>query len=265
MNIKQALFAALLFGIAMSVVFALKNGFEIGLVTGLFCGALFGLGLYLFSNSGMVKRQTAIGPEVLFPGEQIIVGVPANLVVKPKEFGLKQFAFDQFLWTVGMKDKEALGGRVYVTNYRIIFKSHRLNRLVGMISVFLPTVMDAKNTSFFITKKATIKTVITSMDFVLSDVDQFIELIKIQKDQLTEQDLHNMQQYIIEYPNKCSDGLVAWQAINTVNNLLVFNDKVQEKIEYFTDPLAALGGLLMKEFIDKNIAERWQKNFDSPL
>ena len=47
--------------------------------------------------------------EDLFEGETVILSKNSNLIVQPKEFGLKKFAFDDLLWTVGMKNKEAIG------------------------------------------------------------------------------------------------------------------------------------------------------------
>ena len=70
----------------------------------------------------------------LLDSEKLIQTKNANAVIKVDEHGLSRFAFDQLMWMVGMKGKEAIGGKIHLTNYRLIFKSHRINRLTGKFS-----------------------------------------------------------------------------------------------------------------------------------
>src|SRR5262249_32657085 len=72
----------------------------------------------------------------LLSTEEALAYKLANLWVKPSQHGLSRFTFDKYLG-----DNEALGGRAYLTSYRILFKPHGRNRLVGMSSVFLPNVV----------------------------------------------------------------------------------------------------------------------------
>jgi hypothetical protein len=262
MNIRQTIITGLIFGLAMSIPYCISFGFVQGIITGLITGAFFGLAMYLFIHSKIINGQVQITEDDLFPGEQILWFEPASLVVRPEDFGLKDFAFNQFLWVVGMKKKEVIGGRIYLTNFRIIFKSHRINRLKGMISVFLPAIIDYKNTSFFITQKITIKTFVSKIDFVAGGVDKLVALIKKQKNQLNDSDIQDLNKLVSAFPSKCSQGLIASNTINIINNTFLFGQQSSEKIEYFTDPMGALGGLFIKEFIDKSIAERWEKNFE---
>lgn len=259
---KQALKAGLFFGIPMVVFFSLSLGVTRGIIAGLVSGILFGLITYLFVNSKIVRKQTEIGEEILLPGEEIIAIKAANLVVKPKEFGLNKFAFDDLLWTVGMKNKEALGGKLHVTNFRLIFKSHKLNRLRGVISIFLPTIDEIKNSSYFITKKITISTSASKVDFVIDDVDNFINTIELQKMNLNSSSIKNIQELVIEYPEKCSDGLKSWNSLNTLNNIFLIGRKTEDGLKLVINPLGALGAIFMKEFLDKTISEQWQKKFN---
>ena len=109
---KEWIYAGLMGGIIFGVMQSLAMGFPAGLFQGLFFGVGLGLFLCVFANSKAIKNQTSVPEAALLPGERILLTKPANLVVEPKHFGLENFAFDDLLWTVGMKDKESLGGAV---------------------------------------------------------------------------------------------------------------------------------------------------------
>ncbi|NET33831.1 MAG: hypothetical protein F6K19_17725 [Cyanothece sp. SIO1E1] len=203
-----------------------------------------------------------IKSEDLFEGEKVILSKNSNLIVTPKEFGLKKFAFDDLLWTVGMKNKEAIGGKIHLTNYRLIFISHSLNRLTGKTSIFLPTIKDVKNSSFHATKKITVETYTSKIDFIIWGIDKVIKSIQEQQSNLNLPDIEHICQLIIANPEKSSDGLKSWNALNTVNNVLLIGRKGEDVMNIVSSPFGALGSIFMKELIDKTIAEKWQKEFE---
>lgn len=104
------------FGFGMTTFFILQNLFQAevitgkvvlravgaGLVGGLVAGLLFGLIMKFFSTSKMVQKGTAL---TLQPEETILFETDAN----------------------HFKGIEAVGGRLYLTNQRLVFVSHRLN------------------------------------------------------------------------------------------------------------------------------------------
>ncbi len=203
-----------------------------------------------------------IKPEDLFEGEKVILSKNSNLIVTPKEFGLKKFAYDDLLWTVGMKNKEALGGKIHLTNYRLVFISHSLNRLTGKTSIFLPTIKDVKDSSFQLTKKITVETYTSKVDFVIWGIDKVIKSIQEQQSDLNPSDIEKIRQLTISNPEKSSDGLKSWNALNTVNNVLLIGRKGEEVMNIVSNPLGALGSIFIKELLDKTIAEKWQKEFE---
>ena len=103
----------------------------------------------------------------LLDGESLIQTKSANAVIKIDEHGLSRFAFDQLMWTIGMKGKEAIGGKIHLTNYRLIFQSHAVNRLTGKFSIFLPTISDLKDASRFLVKKMHVATQTQQFEFVI--------------------------------------------------------------------------------------------------
>ena len=108
--------SGLTFGIGMSVFFIIQHllindqqtpyhiirAILTGLATGALSGLLFGWIIALFSRSAFVAQSTRIETG---PGESIVFESPAN----------------------HFKRIEGVGGRLYLTNKRLIFKSHKLN------------------------------------------------------------------------------------------------------------------------------------------
>ena len=72
----------------------------------------------------------------LLPTERVLASKLANLWVKPSEHGLTELALGAHLGTA-----EALGGRAYLTTYRVLFRPHGFNRLVAAHSLLLPNVV----------------------------------------------------------------------------------------------------------------------------
>lgn len=88
-----------------------------------------------------------LGEEDLLPGEAVVLSKSANAMIRVSEFGLSRFAFDRVMVAAGLGDAEAIGGKLYVTDCRVVFKSHAVNRVRGAFSIFLPTVRDLRDTS----------------------------------------------------------------------------------------------------------------------
>src|SRR5665213_755736 len=116
MDKKNQTKAGIIFGTVMALFFFLQTLFTsdnpgaknilISLIVAIFCGTLAGF-LYAwtvgkFGRSGWIDKQTRITTE---PGESILFDTPAN----------------------HFKGIEAVGGKLYLTNKRLVFKSHKIN------------------------------------------------------------------------------------------------------------------------------------------
>jgi hypothetical protein len=101
MQVKNAVMAGIMFGVMMGAFYAFQDGVKAGIIGGLITGSLFGVCLYFFTNSGIVKRQTKIDEDM---GEVLLSG------------GANHFI-----------NKEAVGGRLYLLSDKLYFKSHRFN------------------------------------------------------------------------------------------------------------------------------------------
>ena len=129
MNKKSRVRAGLTFGIAMTIFFILQNlltndnlsiiqiikTIVAGLIGGVVSGFLFGWLIGLFANLRFVARTTKIETE---PGETILLETLAN----------------------HFKGIEGVGGKLYLTNRRLIFKSHKLNLQNHQLSINLADI-----------------------------------------------------------------------------------------------------------------------------
>ncbi|MEU7425721.1 hypothetical protein [Streptomyces sp. NPDC040750] len=160
-----------------------------------------------------------LGQEHLLPGEGIILRKNANAVIDVREAGLSRFAFDDLMWLVGMRGKEAIGGRMYLTNYRLVFKSHRFNRVRGTFSVFLPTIEEVRDASFAVTRQVTVSTAMQDFTFVVWGIPQLIDTIDECRAEFDGAYTAELARLVLAEPWKIGDGLqtvARYEALNMV-------------------------------------------------
>ena len=120
--------AGLSFGITMTIFFILQNllahglttrnviiSISAGLLSGAVSGVLFGWIIGLFANSKFLTKQTKIAIDA---DENILFETPAS----------------------HFKGIEAVGGKLYLTNKRLVFKSHKLNVQNHQLALSLPGI-----------------------------------------------------------------------------------------------------------------------------
>ena len=90
----------------------------IGLISGAIAGLIFGWLIGLFADSKFVTKGTEIETG---PGETILFETPAN----------------------HFKGIEGVGGKLYLTNKRLVFKSHKLNIQNHQLSLELTEIENA--------------------------------------------------------------------------------------------------------------------------
>jgi hypothetical protein len=167
MNKNSRFRAGLAFGILMTIFFILQNlltsdnpsSIQIikyivaGLVGGAVSGFLFGWLIGLFANSKFVDRTTKIETD---PGENILLQTPAN----------------------HFKRIEGVGGKLYLTNRRLIFKSHKLNIQNHLLSINLADIkgFDRYRTLGLINNGLSITTINNTRErFVVEQIDDWIK------------------------------------------------------------------------------------------
>lgn len=142
----------------------------------------------------------------LLPDEHILFSKRANAVVKRGIGGIMG---------------EAIGGELYLTNYRLIFKSHIFNRLRGKFSIFLPTITEMRDSSSILAKKVTIVTKIIEFEFVIWKIHIFIKSVESAKTELKEDDILKIRQYAAQYYERCDEGLEIFGGLEVINKVFL--------------------------------------------
>jgi hypothetical protein len=143
----------------------------------------------------------------LLPGERRVLTKRANAIVSPTDYGLERFPYDKHMGLVGMKDREAIGGKLHLTTARLVFKAHRINRLTGSMSIFLPSVVAAADTSHRVTRKVRIDTPSQAFEFVMWGIEEFLTALESQRAALGEEQRAELVAAIREHPEALGGGL----------------------------------------------------------
>ncbi len=265
-HVRVAVFAGLVYGVLMGGFFAfqaLMQGRSWTLVavtaagTALGCGLLFGLAMYGFGRLPAIRRQIELQPGDLLPGETLLHSTACNLLVKPQDFGLRNFALGDLLFLAGMKDKEAIGGMLHVTDLRLLFKSHRFNRLHGAISIFLPSIAKVEDTSRWPWQAIRVTTQLAQVGLVTRGVPALLRCIERARN-----GYGATQSALLEPMRRALPGVESLQpnvALNTLNTVIHHGRLGQNIVDAALTPLAALAGLFASEVFDRTLAERWSK------
>lgn len=163
----------------------------------------------------------------LLPGEQLIATKFANMVISVRENGLSRFAFDDYMKFVGMKGKESIGGKAYLTNYRIIFKSHFFNRVRGKHSIFLPNIINISAT----VNSLIIETPTQQFEFIMWFKKEFIDLVNQNKAQINSADIDMLKKSVLSCPEAVGDGLKKWVTLEVINQICLNIRKPMPNLE----------------------------------
>jgi hypothetical protein len=168
-NKKSRFKSALVFSIAMMIFSIFQSllfrdnhttneiikSVVVGILSGAISGVLFWWLIGLFANSKIVKESTKIETH---PDENIIFETPAN----------------------HFKGMEGVGGKLYLTNKRLVFKSHKYNIQNHELSISLSdlTKVYKRKTLGLISNGFSIITRDAKTEkFVVEDLDKWIEYL----------------------------------------------------------------------------------------
>jgi hypothetical protein len=191
----------------------------------------------------------------LFDGERVLLSKAANSIIKINDYGLKRLPFDQLMPLVGFQGKEAIGGKLHLTNYRIIFKSHSINRLRGKsinrlrgkFSVFLPTIQDIRDTSQFISKKMAVITQTQTFEFVIWGIPALMKEINSAVQLLTPEQNDLIKSIAIADYKKLGEGLELSELLDKiVRNGPDVADKI---LGIAQNPISLAGALNLLELL----------------
>lgn len=263
---RSAVLAGVAYGLLMGIFFAWqawsagKSATLIalfGLGSALSCGLLFGGAMYAFTRWRRVRSQIELQPGDLLPGERLLHSSLANLLVKPEDFRLRPFVFGGLQFLAGMKDKEVIGGALHLTNLRVLFKSHRFNRLHGAVSIFLPSIVRQADSSRWPVGRLRLATRLAEVEFITANAARLLAEIEAARAAFGPAD-----EAILQPMRGQLAGIEALQpdaALNALNTLIHRGMLGSDLVQAAVTPLVALGGLLASEVFNRTLAERWSQ------
>jgi hypothetical protein len=138
----------------------------------------------------------SLPPGKLLPAEIVLMKEGANYTIRLRDYQLPTSAFRVLMPLIGMAGKEAVGGLLYVTNYRLIFQTHEINRVQGTFDIFLPTIRNLQNKSFLFIRRIRITTGTHTYELVVSDVPALMATIEQGQHALTPSQQQHLQQLV---------------------------------------------------------------------
>ena len=158
-NIRNSILSGLAFGLFLGLYFAFRYGIQYAMIAGPLSGLAFGIAIYFFVTSKIVKRQTQIEN---VDKKEIIRSCGAN----------------------HFKNGEAVGGKLYLLTDKLLFKSHNFNIQNHGLEIPLGQISQTRffNTLGLIPNGLEIHTNDGSIEkFVVSDRKKWSEEIEMNK------------------------------------------------------------------------------------
>ena len=144
---------------------------------------------------------------MLFTGETILQAKLATALIRRSDYGLEQMAGeDAVLKLFGQAGIEGIGGKLHLTNYRLVFDSHSYNRVTGVFSVFLSTIVGTTGDTRFTKKRITVSTHATAYEFIAWGIPALLKLIEDARTSLTEPSLDALKSEVEAHPQKVGSG-----------------------------------------------------------
>jgi hypothetical protein len=189
-----------------------------------------------------------IKPEDLLPAESVVEGKNANLILRPTDYLMAPIVDDPLRRRLGLSGQEGIGGRLYLTSYRLIFKSHAINRVTGSVSIFLPTITGLQDTSRGLSKRLTVHTTMLDYDLVVWGVRKLIEAINQQVEitAATPERWREVVGLIRADPARALGGMKVSRGVTSLQSR-----NVRAILENVTDPFSAACSLNLAVLLDE--------------
>lgn len=160
----------------------------------------------------------------LLDGERVVGRWKSNAVVIPGDCGLSDFGVGDLLPLVGMAGREAIGGHLHVTNMRVAFKAHALNRLRGVLSVPLPSITSCERFRRGVSFGVQVHTAMSSYEFVNWSQGAVLRAVETARRAVGPAELRTLEEFRREVAASLEVRRVAEVANVTVRTVLGLTD-----------------------------------------
>jgi hypothetical protein len=144
----------------------------------------------------------------LLPGEHLILTRRASVVLSRDDLGLGKLGLIDAPNAV-LKGRESIGGRLDLTDQRLVFTTHQVNRASGRFSVFLPVIRALRDTSRFLVRRIEVETTRTTWTFIVYGIPALLAATRRAGQALTPDDTLRILRGAREHPERVGAGVRA--------------------------------------------------------
>ena len=171
----------------------------------------------------------------LLSHETVITDKMAGAFVKLSDYNLRSLSYLNWAGT------EKIGGKLHLTNYRLVFTSNSFNRVVGTFSIFLPTILEITNTSFLVDRRIEIRTQAQVFEFQIWGIPEFTARIVSTRDSIDAKTRKQLARIITkEYPKLGEDFKTSGAAMIKVVEGAASFVQILEGLSHDGNPLRKL-------------------------
>lgn len=196
-------------------------------------------------------------PDELLSGETVVREKAAGAFIKLKDFNLRSLGSWNWAGT------EKLGGRLHLTNYRLIFAANKANRVVGKFSIILPTIKEIENTSFLIDRRIRISTQTQAFEFQVWGIQELTRSIISARDSIDAEGKRSLASKLTKEFPRLQENLNVSKTLNKIVERMALLEHVVEDLTggenplremlYKEDPPTASTVLSIVEFLGENL------------
>ena|SRR5665647_2469994 len=144
----------------------------------------------------------------LLPGETVLLKRGANSVIERADFGLGAMPFDLTAatrLTGSSRGTEAVGGHLYVTGMRLVFRSHPINRVRGRYSILLPEIDSIGDASSGPVRRVLVTTEGFRHYFVVWGIPGLIRMVGLAQQALGPEERTALAELVRRHPDVVAD------------------------------------------------------------
>jgi GRAM domain len=190
----------------------------------------------------------AMDGQLLLRGEGVLRTKLANAIIRRSDYDLAEFGHsDRLLALVGLAGAEGIGGKLYLTNYRLVFVSHAINRVTGTFSIFLSTIKQIQGDARVLKKRISVATGTSSFEFIAWGIPPFLRAVEGAKAKLTDSEVEGVREEVKANPEKVGSGLRKSALLGDLDI-----ETILKLSEIVTNPLEAANALNLIELLFPN-------------
>lgn len=125
--------------------------------------------------------------------------------------------------------------------------------------MFLPTVIDIRDTSYLWTRKCAIDTSSARHEFVVWGVAKFLCRVAAARDALGVDAVARIREAVLARAE--APGLKTQHVVEVINKVMAAGRSVADTTEFVANPLRAIAFMAVEELFDNMVAERWSRRF----